>query len=347
MSYSTKTLVPSLYPDWRKVLESSDEAGLSHEIETMEYLTHTLQAKNISLILYNSNHEPIGICPLYLYTTKTFSGRKRCVIDSVGPSGSGPALIRELGDEARRKILQYLAVAFRELVLHHRCVVIQTSVEILSKRYTEIEIPFVNPLLEMRGFTDVSSPYYYLDLRRSEEELFHNLEKRLKGTLKKFERQWGDVTSISPATQADFEEVWRLHAEVGENPAMPKQQFTRFWALACSRFFVARIKGELAGVFSAGVYRNTGVFWLLNIAERHRESGIGAALVWNAFLSLKASGVEHFSLGIDQFWESGSKKDRIARFKRSFGGQLRYLFVVRYRPEGRAMKLARALITGE
>jgi Acetyltransferase (GNAT) domain len=346
VDYSMKNLEPAVYSDWRKVMEYSDEAGLSHEIETMEYLTRLLRAKNISFILYNSNQEPIGICPLYLYTTATFFGR-RCVIDSVGPAGSGPALIRDLGDEPRRKILHFLADAFQDLLIRHGCVVFQTSAEILSKRYTETEIPLVNPLLEMRGFRDVSSPYYYLDLRRTGDELHQHLEKRMKGVLKKYDREWGADALIGPAAPDDFEEAWNLHGTVGENPSLPREMFTEFWGLHCSRFFVARVKGELAGIFCAGVYRNTGVFWLLNIADRYRESGVGAALVWRAILSLKASGVAHFSLGIDQFWELGSKKDRIARFKRSFGGQLRYLFVVQYKSEGRALKMARALLTGD
>jgi hypothetical protein len=341
--YHTATLTQNLHTDWNYVISNSDETGLFHEIEMLDFLSKERNAENISFIVYD-NAEPLAICPLYRYTYKNVFGLTIKALNSFGSVGAGPAFIRGLGGKKRRQLFYFLSVHFKDLVVLYRCDVFFTSVAILSKKYTEKPVPFVNPLLEMRGFKDVSHPYYYLDLRETEENLLKKVEKRSRLIIKKYQDH-SDIC-IKTATLDDFENAWSLCRETFRRnnlPLIQKNLFTDYYLCRYSRLFIAYKATVPICLINCGLYRNTGLYWTLYIADKFMSSGIGVFMLWNSILDAKKKGVEHFYLGPQLFWEIGSKEDRIARYKRAFGGELRYRFMVRYEREGRILALARKI----
>jgi len=338
MKYYTQPLDASRQGDWNRVIANSSETGLFHEIEMVDFIAADRHAKSVSFLIYNNNNEPVGICPLFLHRSRNIYYFPVRGLSSFGATGSGPAFIDGFNDDTRRGLFLFLSEYLKCEVAIHHCSFLHTAVASLSDRYISYR---VNPLLEMRGFRDMSDVIFYLDLCKTEDELFRGLEKRTRLVLKKDPPPFS-IRRLNPMSSSDMKDAYALHTNAhGGNLVMSYCIFARYYTNPYSRAFIAYNGSVPVAVINFVIHKKTGLYWLFYITDDAIHTGLSTWMLWGSILDAKNTGVKHLSLGSQHYASIGSHWDALSRYKRSFGGELRYRYMVEYKPESKFYALAR------
>lgn len=344
MDYYFKLFTPDLADDWNNVAENSDEVWLFHELEVFTFFGNSTNAENISIIMYDKDSLPVAICPLFKTKVKHKFNIQTVKIESLNMSG--PALINKFGDKKRREILLAFALEFKKLIKLHTCNFFLTASANLAKRNIDA---YVNPLLDIQGFSDRPRAYYYLDLRQSETELLSKMETRTRTILKKldatneFEIVCGttahidDILFIAQQTKERFGETFDLNNKTLFNFLLQSKYF---------KTFIAYINNKPACCIVLSVYKNTGYYYYSYTTSEFIPSEIGTYLFWHAIKQAKNQGVEHFDIGTNLFSPDNVKDVLISKFKRGFGGTLKYKFWIQYTNTPKLMAIFRILKMG-
>lgn len=340
--YYIKKYAPDTMKDWNIIYNSSDEIGVYYDARLSEIYAKRRKAQNESFIVYFPDKTPAAICSLYFYVYdwRKFYRRNERTVESFFLSG--PALANGLGEKKRRDIIYYIGMEIEKIILRLKADKCTVSTDPLCKRYIEINYSYTNPLHEFRGkWENIPIPYYYFDLTVTEEELLKNMEVRARSILKKAaEEKLFDVKIVQ---NSDMDNIWRLFIDTQKRvnmPYHPREELEWFLNYEYSTFYLATINNKPACAINIAVFRNTAQYWLSYTATEFMHTEVATYLLWHAIKEAKKNGVIHFNIGDQPFAAHGSKEDAIAKFKRSFGGELRYRFEMRYR---RKTKLQTAL----
>lgn len=327
--YHYRLLTPDLRDDWMRVFQESGDVWLYHDLDVCQFVTKQKGARQHSLIIYQSKTTPpipLAICPLYAYSRAGRFFRSRPVLESI--PHSGPAFLGCLGQKVRRELLHFLSRVLKDEMAVNGLTSCALSFAHLSEYGRTPPHFYANPLHELRDeWQNKPRAYYHLDLTKSQETLLSGMEVRCRTLLNKHQRE--SRISITKAGIEDRDIVHDLWAQAYNRVGLPYHpREDREWWLtnkhtdhyiayvdkrpACVvRFTKFKGAAQLGGAYTAGEYLNTQV---------------NTYAWWYAVMQLKNEGVTDLDLTHEDFSPLGSRADDIAKFKRSFGGELRYKY---------------------
>ena len=315
--------------DWLSVIDNSPDAWVFHNMEACDFIARPSNAENRSFIVYNSNsNEPVAICPLHVYLVKydRIYRKNKKKAESFG--GSGPALSDKLGDNERREVIRFIGEVLIDFVRKEKIDSCTVSAANLSQFCLARENGYTNPLHELRNnWRNRCVAYYYLDLRKSEDQLKQNLETRARSIIQKFEKT--DNLIIRKADINDVKLIYDLFVETSNRTGLTLQQKDRIeWFVQFSKadHYIAFIDSVPACVIRILKYENTALYDAGFTANDFIKTDIATYVLWYGILEIRKQNIEHFDVGSEYFEPPGNKPDNIAKFKRSFGGKLRYKF---------------------
>jgi hypothetical protein len=345
--YYYKFYSQDILDDWKQVLQTSSDSWMFHDIDLCLFFEKSRQSVNKSLVIYNSNaNQPVAVCPLFLHKQHqtAFYRPDKILLESF--QDSGPAIIDKLSGKKRREVIRYIGdiiITIMKKEQINRCRIASAS---LSEFCLDPSNSFTNPWHEMRNsWQNEPVPCYYIDLQKDEEYLKNNLETRARTIIHKFEKN-GEC-SVQKAAIQDLDIIYDLFLETSRRSGLPSHQKDNFeWFLNNNYYqhYIAFINKKPACVIRLAKYSNTAVYAAGFTANDFVKTEIGTFALWECLLEMKKQGVNHFELGIEEFQAAGSKGDNIAKFKRSFGGTLRYKFYSVYDRSGKVKKVAKKIL---
>jgi hypothetical protein len=313
------------------VTANSDDSWLFHDPNLSQLYALRDQAKNHSFLVYNSsNNKPVAIVPFYIYF---FKWEKIYRIDKTYAKSyehSGPAIIRQTNEKTRREIIQYIGREIEIICSKNKVNFCTLGSAPLSKRGLNSLYGHTNPWHEFRNdWKNIPQAFYYLDLSAPVEVLKANLETRTRTIINKFESN--SEFKIRKADVNCLNDIYYLFLETYQRtglPLHPKEEFEWLLNYEHANYYIAYNETKPVCVINVGVYENTGWYWSSHTSIDKMNSQIATYLLWYAILELKKRGVVHLDMGKQPFFPANSKEDSIAKFKRSFGGILRYIYEI-------------------
>jgi len=171
-----------------------------------------------------------------------------------------------------------------------------------------------------QSYNFIEKHTHILDITRSQDSLWKNLEGRCRTAIRKAEKS--KVTPIQAGDRHFIEEYYSMIEEVYHAQGMrcpnSKDFYYDMWdkfAPDNAMFLSARFQGHtIAGIIVMVDGRRA---YYLNGASKHKFRSLSATnlLLWEAINIARKNGVEEFDF-------VGSDIPRLAKFKKSFGGQL-------------------------
>ncbi|MDO8459583.1 MAG: peptidoglycan bridge formation glycyltransferase FemA/FemB family protein [Nanoarchaeota archaeon] len=196
--------------------------------------------------------------------------------------------------------------------------------------YGTIMPPVVNPLnslYEKAGYKKVDNYTVLIDLKKSEEELWQNLEKK--------SARWGVKTAEKnqlifgvPENKEEIEEFYELYkstAEKGNFKAEEKEFLIDLVDTKISKLFLIRHNNLIigGGLLLIDLPNNYSTLSLTSLSEEGKKLQAMPFLYWNLILYSKRLGLNYFDLGgYDKEAGQTEKTFQINKFKERFGGQV-------------------------
>jgi hypothetical protein len=161
---------------WDAVVESSDEAWLFHLYDWRRVLKKGWNFRSFYL-LAEKDGQPVGILPLFLKKTLVFT-----FLDSAGMGYGGPAAVNSCHE--KQNVWSALLEKADEIALEQKADWFKVALPPLARAYLPTSGQIINPLI-LRGFADIPSFGYMVDLTKSEETLWNNLGKKTRILIRK------------------------------------------------------------------------------------------------------------------------------------------------------------------
>ena len=258
---------------------------------------------------------------------------------------SGPCIITTLNSKKRRELVQYIGDVLENIIQEKKIDICKVSSANLSEYCLLQSHSYTNPWHEFRSdWTNEAIAYYYLDLSCSTDIIKSNLETRARTIINKFEK----ITSveIKKATEMDIDIIYNLFIQTSNRAGLPihsKENFIWWLNFNYCEHYIAYVGGVPACVIRLLKYKNTALYSAGFTANDYVKHDIATYLLWQCIIMVKENGGIHFEIGIEEF-KSVGKWDNISKFKRSFGGVLRYKFNSVYERESIAKKALRKIL---
>jgi hypothetical protein len=305
-------------------------------MQLCNFIAASSNAKNRSAVYYNFNSNlPVAVCPLFVSTNKgrlQFSPSKK-IAESF--YASGPAIISSLKDKKRRELIQYIGEVIEAILQKEKISTCKLSSANLSEYCLTPDYSYTNPWHELRSiWKNEAAAYYYLNLNSSVEDLKLNLETRTRTIINTYEKN--EACTIVKAGAEHIDTVYNLFLETLTRAGLPihsKQNFLWWLSFEHAEHYIAYINQLPVCVIRLLRYKNTALYSAGFTATDFVKTDIATYLLWCCILQMKQSGAMHFELGAEEFNPIGSKGDNIAKFKRGFGGVLKYKFSSVYETE--------------
>jgi hypothetical protein len=346
--YIIKIYSADLKEDWIQVLSNSDDTWMFHDLELNLKYAESDNLVNHSFLLYDSsNLKPVALVPLFSHRQNFQKFYRIDKVQADSNYASGPAIIKSLNEKIRREIIQLIGARIEEICVTNSVDICTLGSGNLSKRALSNQFGFTNPWHEFRkSWENKTTVYYYLDLSLPVEKLKSQLEIRTRTVINKFEKETPFV--IKEAGPDNYSDLYALYLKTRERTNQPLHSPERLnWFFnykhACQ--FIAYTENQPACAINIAIYNDTGLYWNSFTDPDFIKSQIATYLLWYCILEAKKRGVMHFEVGTQEFRNPDSKEDGIAKFKRSFGGALRYKFqmqLTRYNKIQRVLKFISA-----
>ena len=163
-----------------------------------------------------------------------------------------------------------------------------------------------------------------VDLKKSEEELFKQLDSAKRRNVKKALKEgleFGEISNVD-----EIEEAYSILKEVYRKTEIPLSDISLFMSLfrhkedgGSCRFFKAGFKGEIIGVMVVLVNNSSMYEWYVGAKEEFFPKRPNEFLVWNVMMTAKQEGFRFFDFG------GAGKPDKeygVRNFKKGFGGEV-------------------------
>jgi len=325
-SYFFKQYIPGLKNDWIRVVDNSDDTWLFHDPEILSFFIKMGNSENISIIMYDKDNLPVAVCPLFKTIIKHPFFIQTVTVQSL--NNSGPAFISKFGKKKRRALELLMAKELLNIIKKHHCNYFSTYAPCLAKNNLK---SFVNPLINYQGFSELIRTFYYLDLKKSEHELIAAMETRTRTILsKKSTSDNFEIKSGQPGLLNDMLQISKYSNERLGDPDEPSDRVHFDFLLKSEKFktFIGyKFQKPFCFVVFA-IYKNTGHFYLYDNVDTKNNPELGTQAIWHAIKYARNNGIEHFDLGINRFSATDEKDDKVSKFKRGFGGTLKYKFQI-------------------
>ncbi len=309
---------------WNNAADTFDEAWMWHRWEAVEaYATWDRNADMSFALCERTNGRPVMLLPL-----RHVSGRKPFprLLGHLESTG-GPAFSHDLSTRQRQRAERETRLHLVELASRTRASRIDLSLAPLAPARREPGTAGINPLA-MLGGNDVSTQSWLLDLKgRSEDDLWRNLEQRVRKAVNRAERAGVVVRDVTPDDLGTFR---RLHTENAARVGLTEKPadyfdaiFQRFLPVGMAIGFCAENPdGRTIAIHIFGVYKNAAIYWVVASDARARESGANDLVQWHAIKTFAEMGLDSYECGEAFPGIPEGKLRRISDFKKGFGGTL-------------------------
>lgn len=167
---------------------------------------------------------------------------------------------------------------------------------------------------------------WMIDLTISEKELWEQMEKRARNTVRKARNQ-GVV--LREAKTQDEKVYYKLHSETYHRTgATPHPEsyfhyiFTNMLKGGLNKIYFAEFNGKAIAAGNFGIYKNLAWYWTGASSKLGLQTGANSLIQWEAMTRLKSMGVQKIETGEAFFSPQDGKSKTISDFKKSFGGKL-------------------------
>lgn len=309
--------------DWDAFVETSDEAWLWHRFDFQDAISTWSGKHDLSFAISDagSGGRIVAIIPLHLTQSRRMYMFMWNTLDSLG----GPACANDLGSKQKHRILEYALSQINALARRYDAVEINFALSPMAPAYCGERCPRVNPLLKV-GCENTLTQTWVVDLRQSEEKIYHSYAELTKRELKKMLELGYEIREASGA--ADLEVYYNLHCETyhrtGVQPhpiAYFEQIFEKFVSKGLSRIVFLIKNGSIMAAQNSGIYKNGCVYWT-GASLSQKKGGENRVLFDNQIIFAKKSGFEWYEIGEAFPHLRVGKLKGLNDFKRSFGGEL-------------------------
>lgn len=309
---------------WNRSADAFPDAWIWHRWEAIDAYATWSNTTDVSFALLDpATSEPVALVPMHLVLGRRPAQRLTGRLESTGGPAYAPTLSPRQRTNAERDVRDALLnIASKEGA--HR---IELAMAPLAPARNDDAASKVNPLA-LLGCNDASTQSWVLDLvDRSEDELWRNLEHRVRKTVNKAER--GGITARN-AGPDDLPDFLRLHEKAANRNGLPVKPAAYFEAIfknflahgMATGFCAAAPDGQTVAIHIFAVYKNAALYWVVASDEDALASGANDFIQWHAIKAFAAQGLARYECGEAFPGAPAGKRRRISDFKKGFGGDL-------------------------
>ena len=310
--------------NWNQSADIFPDAWMWHRWEAIDAYATWTGTKDVSFALLDPAATlPVALVPLLHVQGRWPARRATGRLESTGGPAYAPTLTaRQRGNAEREIRAGLLGLAKREGA--HR---IDLAMAPLAPARIGDRATGVNPLT-MLGCAEASTQSWILDLsRHSEEELWRNLEHRVRKTVNKAERGGVTVRDAEPKDLADFQRLHRSASARNGLPAKPSAYFEAIFENFLTRdlatgFCAVTPDGRTIAIHIFAIYKHAALYWVVASDEEALTLGANDLVQWHAIRTFAARGLKSYECGEAFPGAPAGKRRRISDFKKGFGGDL-------------------------
>ncbi len=310
------------HEQWNGCADAFPEAWIWHRWEAIEaYATWRDTTDASFALLDRTSGDPVALVPLRRVMGRRPVRRLGTLLESTG----GPAYSPRLSRRQRANAEQDVRAGLMEIAGHENAYRIELAMAPLAP--ARLEGNGVNPLA-LLGCAEASTQSWVLKLSgRDEDELWRNLEHRVRKTVNKAERNEIKVRPLELSDQADF---LRLHTKASARNQLSAKPdayieaiFHNFIANDLATGFCAVApSGETIAIHIFALYKSAALYWVVASDNEALNSGANDLVQWHAIRTFARSGLTHYECGEAFPGAPAGKRRRISDFKKGFGGEL-------------------------
>jgi CelD/BcsL family acetyltransferase involved in cellulose biosynthesis len=231
-----------------------------------------------------------------------------------------------LPKKKRAAVLEAISKELKSMAQEYRAHEVRFSMAVMTPEIRGETCPRINPLLEL-GCANAVEEAWVCDLRNSKDEIWKNIGKGAKSSIKKAQKN--SVQVRIAANERDLDAYYRIHCETFKRtgvPGFPREFFEGVWKYFLSNklavIFIAELNGEIIGAANMAVYKKGAHYWTGASNETGLAIGANALLQWAAIQWMVENGIEWYEVGRAFPFAKGGKHKQISDFKKDFGGSL-------------------------
>ncbi len=309
---------------WNQSADMFPDAWIWHRWEAIDAYATWPNTDDASFTLLDpATSQPVALVPMRHVSGRWPARRLTSRLESTG----GPAYAPTLSPRQRSNVEREVRACLLDLARKEGAHQIELAMAPLAPARRGDASSNVNPLA-MLGCAEASTQSWVLDLTgRSEDDLWRNLEHRVRKTVNKAER--GGVI-VRDAGTKDLADYLRLHQTASVRNGLPVKPPAYFETI-----FETFLKHDLATGFCAvapdgrtiaihifAVYKNAALYWVVASDEEALTSGANDLVQWHAIRTFASRGLARYECGEAFPGAPAGKRRRISDFKKGFGGDL-------------------------
>jgi len=191
---------------------------------------------------------------------------------------------------------------------------------------------------------------WILDLSRSADDLWRNMEGRARTAVRKAEKSGVIVRSAD--REGDLDIYYALHTETYRRtgvPPHPKAYFEAIWrdfkSNGMAQVWFAEVDGNVIAAENFGVYKKAAIYWTGAANSDGLKLEANSMLQWAAMQWMLDSALEWYETGEAHPFAMDAKSKGLNDFKKSFGGEMYPYYKARIEIDSLRARLYRAART--
>jgi hypothetical protein len=315
------------FPDfeWDLIVDSIPESAFMHKWWLLEAQSTWKDRVDLSFLLEDQERNPLAIVPLQLVEGKIFRTFRVKRFDLYG----GVILVDHITDEGPALSMKFALTRLREMM------------DEMGVDYTNILVPFHGDSENSKHYLSsyahsgvhfVEGGSWVIDLHQSQDELWKKLDSKQRNMVRKAEKTG---VSIRLAEREDLVPYYAMHLETCSRSGIlphPKAYFefiwNHFYSITEAKIWIAELEGNVIAGQTFSIHHGVATYWTGASNNSARSCGANTLLQWEAIRYFQSVGLDFFENG----WNSEEKTTKagtISKFKESFGGSLKPIFVGR------------------
>lgn len=306
--------------EWDQFVFSNPQAACAHLSSELILAEENSSTTNRSIMMYEHPGRLVGILPLHQKTSSALKIVKERELASRG----GPLFRAGLNESEQNAILDKLIEHLKQLARSLRADRILVSYPSSIDERLAVDRFGVLPLRKY-GFVETNEMGTYLDLRRTEADLFSSLDKNCRYSIRKAEKDGVQISKLE--SRDEWLACETLNAQTFGKLKHSKRRMEIVWdefiVKGHAHAFVARHEGRVASVGLIQSLHKCAYYWIAYNA-RPLQQGANNYLLWRGILHAKELGMSTFLVG-SYYLNEEPKTQAISDFKRRFGGTPYYV----------------------
>jgi hypothetical protein len=309
---------------WNQSADMFLDAWIWHRWEAIDAYATWPNTDDVSFALLDpTTNQPVALVPMLRVAGRWPARRLTSRLESIGGPAYAPTLSPRQRSNAERDVRNGLLDLARKEGAHR----IELAMAPLAPARNGDASSNVNPLA-MLGCAEASTQSWILDLAgRDQDELWRNLEHRVRKTVNKAER--GGVT-VRDAGPKDLTDYLRLHHSASVRNGLPIKPPAYFETIfetflthdLATGFCAVAPDGRTIAIHIFAVYKQAALYWVVASDEEALTSGANDLVQWHAIKAFAAQGLARYECGEAFPGAPAGKRRRISDFKKGFGGDL-------------------------